>query len=203
MAKEVLAEGKRVHTTMRVPARPAYKVVAAEYYWEQVGDVPVMWVTDIGMTYPVTVGADKTVMASVTLNNSREVLNPIVTVDSYTAVAGEEVITGTVTIRSNYKLSDLGVISMTRDNPYCISVAEYSGVLVDESSSYFRAMWTIRPIIFDHADKITCRFAFITAIADTISYNYGMEGSGLSLVFPKEPPYLELTFYPPSVEVGF
>lgn len=85
---------------MRVPARSAYKVVAAEYYWEQVGDVQVMWVTDIGMTYPVTVGADKTVMASVTLNSSREVLNPIVTVDSYTAVAGEEVITGTVTIRS-------------------------------------------------------------------------------------------------------
>lgn len=91
---------------------------------------------------------------------------------------------------------------MTRDNPYCISVAEYSGVLVDESSSYFRAMWTIRPIVFDHADEITCRFGFATEIVDARGGGFGMEDARIHFHFPEEPPYLEVTFYPPSVHVG-
>src|SRR5690606_4562914 len=104
------------------------------------------------------------------------------------AVAGEEVIAGTVTIRSDLKLAGLYLITLTRDSPYCVRMQDAFGFLEDESSPYFRAMWTIRPIVFDHTDEITCQFIFATEIIEARPSGFGREEDPfLYLTYPEEP----------------
>lgn len=204
VSRDVLAEGRRVSATMRVPARPAYKVVAAEYYIEWIDDIWVTRITDVGTSYPITVGTDVNTLASVTLSSTKSAINPTLTVDRdrLTAVAGEEVITGTFSIVSDLNLAGFYVVSMTRDDPYCVKVAELSGGYEDESGPHYHVDWTIRPIIFDHTDKITCRFAFMTEIVDARPGGFGREEDPfLYLLYPEEPPYLEVMFLPPSMVI--
>lgn len=200
VTRDVLAEGKKVSATMRIPARLAYRVSAIECYVEDLGDIWVTRITDVGTTYPVTVGPDAAVTASVTLKSASEVLKPIVTVDSYTAVAGEEVITGTVTIHSNLELGGPYLVTVNRDNTYCERMQNAFYTVTDESPSYFRAMWTIRPIVFDHTDKITCEFFLSIEILEARPSGFGRENDPyLNLIYPDEP--LTVTFFAPSTEI--